>query len=113
MFARTTPKQKEDIVNALRSTGRESLMCGDGTNDVGALKAAAVGVALVDVNAVATSARKNRDKQQQQTQDRVKAAKKKGPEGMMEELNKLQEEERRATQVPHTCAMRQSCSSIQ
>lgn len=47
VFARTSPQQKELILKVLRSGGATTLMCGDGTNDVGALKAAHVGVALL------------------------------------------------------------------
>lgn len=51
VFARTSPKLKEDIMRIIatktqKGKWQECLMCGDGGNDVGALKAADVGLAL-------------------------------------------------------------------
>lgn len=48
VFARVAPDQKEQIVAALNARGHTTLMCGDGTNDVGALKRAHVGVSIMN-----------------------------------------------------------------
>ena len=50
IFARTSPTQKESILAKLKSPplSLHTLMCGDGTNDVGALKQSHIGVALLD-----------------------------------------------------------------
>lgn len=53
VVGRVSPSQKEQYVNLLRRFyGEDSavLMCGDGNNDVGALKSADVGIALVGLN---------------------------------------------------------------
>jgi cation-transporting ATPase 13A1 len=47
IFARMSPDDKERVLKRLKQQGRHTYMCGDGANDVGALKQAHVGVALL------------------------------------------------------------------
>ncbi|ETW07212.1 hypothetical protein, variant 3 [Aphanomyces invadans] len=51
IFARIRPEQKTWLVETLMAQGKYVGMCGDGTNDCGALKAAHVGLALSNAEA--------------------------------------------------------------
>lgn len=48
VFSRTSPNQKTAIVAQLNNEGNITMMTGDGTNDVGSLKRADVGLAIVN-----------------------------------------------------------------
>lgn len=48
LYCRVNPMQKDDIVKFLVKSGRNPSMCGDGSNDVGALKRAVIGIALLN-----------------------------------------------------------------
>lgn len=74
VFSRMTPDAKETVIESLHSVGSTCLMCGDGANDVGALKGADVGVALLtgfgDINVDKTDEKseKTPDKKQDEPQ---------------------------------------------
>lgn len=48
VFSRTSPNQKDFIVGMLNKEGHVTMMCGDGTNDVGSLKRANIGLAIIN-----------------------------------------------------------------
>ncbi|VDM31789.1 unnamed protein product [Hydatigera taeniaeformis] len=55
VFARFSPEQKSQLVEALQCVGYFVSMCGDGANDCGALKAAHAGIALSQAEASVAS----------------------------------------------------------
>ncbi|CAA9986390.1 cation transporting ATPase, putative [Plasmodium knowlesi strain H] len=57
IFCRVSPKNKEIIIKTLNKLGNITIMCGDGTNDMAALKAAHVGVSLLSIKISYKSAR--------------------------------------------------------
>jgi cation-transporting ATPase 13A1 len=73
VYARVSPKQKEEILIGMRDMGYYTLMAGDGTNDVGALKQAHIGIALLngtqdDLNRIAEHSRNTKMKELYQKQ---------------------------------------------
>ena len=54
LYCRVSPTQKDDIIKDLIKSGRNPSMCGDGSNDVGALKRAIIGVAVLNIEETET-----------------------------------------------------------
>lgn len=64
IFARADPTHKEKIIEKYNKAGRYTLMCGDGTNDVGALKSAHVGIALMEATVVVQKREKGKSNEE-------------------------------------------------
>ena len=93
VWARCSPVHKETILVGLRNHGCHSLMCGDGTNDVGALKQSHVGVALVYAE------EKKEDLSVEQKRQQLLAEKKKQQEKEKKEKEKKEKERKKKKDV--------------
>jgi len=77
VFSRMTPDAKETVIECLHSVDSTCLMCGDGANDVGALKGADVGVALLtgfgDINVDKTDEKEEKTLEKKEDNSQVTA----------------------------------------
>lgn len=77
VFSRMTPDAKETVIECLHSVDSTCLMCGDGANDVGALKGADVGVALLtgfgDINVDKTDEKEEKTSEKKEDNSQVTA----------------------------------------
>jgi manganese-transporting P-type ATPase len=103
VYARHAPRQKEAIVAAYNLAGKHTMMTGDGTNDVGALKRAHVGISIISAPELeakqreATAAIAKEQRKEKKARKEGKAKKKNGR--LEESLRQLQATQNELDQV--------------
>lgn len=95
VFARHTPYQKEAVIAAFNQAGYTTLMVGDGTNDVGALKRAHCGISIISDP--------HSESLHREASSAISSAKRKGKKSsrssLQESLRQLQEAQEELDQV--------------
>mmetsp|Transcript_8956 Transcript_8956/g.20568 ORF Transcript_8956/g.20568 Transcript_8956/m.20568 type:complete len:719 (-) Transcript_8956:368-2524(-) len=92
VFARMSPDDKEGVLRKLKEQGYHTLMCGDGANDVGALKQAHVGLALLSGFGGANTAKEGEKNTAQESQEEKRARAMKEIAALQEKQKKINEE---------------------
>lgn len=94
VFARHAPHHKEAVVAAFNLSGATTLMCGDGTNDVGALKRAHIGISIINAPHVEAKQREAtaKLKKMKKAQKAGKTTSHSGFEASLRQLQEAQEE---------------------
>merc|ERR1719203_864297 len=92
IFARHSPTQKEAVIHALNQCGNTTLMCGDGTNDVGALKHAHVGISIISTPDLEAKERRTKEGLAYFRKKKPSKKKKSAERSLMKQLADTEEE---------------------